>query len=415
MVNRTVLISGAGIGGPALAFWMRRYGFAPTVVEVAPAPRPGGHAVDLRGAGREVVERMGLLDMALAERVDERGFAYVDGRGRWTAKMPADLFDGEGLVAEIEIMRGNLARILYDAIRDGTECLFDDRITGLTEDGDGVTVAFASGTVRRFDIVVGADGLHSGVRRLAFGPEQEFVRHLGGYMAYFTVPDPGNLDHWFLMHGAPGGLVAGIRPENGGTAKAMLSFPPRSWITTGATCVPSRRSCAPSSVERDGWCHRFSPPCPAPRTSTSTRSARSTWDGGTGGGRCCSVTPLLGDAGYCGSPLAGLGTAMALVGAYVLAGELSATPDDHEAAFARYQNEMRAYVKQCQTLPPGGVKGFAPNSALMIRMRNRSMRMMTRWPMRTLMAKQFQKADAIALIDYGGDLSTTELIRTAEQ
>jgi 2-polyprenyl-6-methoxyphenol hydroxylase-like FAD-dependent oxidoreductase len=110
-------------------------------------------------------------------------------------------------------------------------------------------------------------------------------------------------------------------------------------------------------------------------------------------------TVLLGDAGYCGSPLAGLGTAMALVAAYVLAGELAAARDDHEAAFFRYQNVMRDYVKRCQTLPPGGVKGFAPNSALMIRMRNLSMTMMTRWPMRTLMAKQFQKADAITLKD----------------
>jgi hypothetical protein len=105
--------------------------------------------------------------------------------------MPADLFGGEGMVAEIEIMRGNLSRILYDATRDYTEYLFDNQIAGLTEEGDGVKVTFARGTVRRFDIVVGADGLHSGVRRLAFGPEQEFVRHLGGYMAYFTVPDPG--------------------------------------------------------------------------------------------------------------------------------------------------------------------------------------------------------------------------------
>ena len=168
MVNRTVLISGAGIGGHALAFWLARHGFAPTVVEVAPGPRPGGHAVDLRGAGRDVVERMGLLDKVRAERVDERGFAYVDGRGRWTARMPSDLFGGEGMVAEIEIMRGNLTRILYDASRDDTEYLFDDRITGLAEDGDGVKVTFASGTVRRFDIVVGADGLHSAVRRLAF-------------------------------------------------------------------------------------------------------------------------------------------------------------------------------------------------------------------------------------------------------
>jgi 2-polyprenyl-6-methoxyphenol hydroxylase-like FAD-dependent oxidoreductase len=343
MVNRTVLISGAGIGGPALAFWLRRHGFAPTVVEVAAAPRPGGHAVDLRGAGREVVERMGLLDTVRAERVDERGFAYVDDRGRWTARMPADLFNGEGIVAEIEIMRGSLARILYDATRDGTEYLFGDRITGLIEDGDGVKVTFASGSVRRFDIVVGADGLHSGVRRLAFGPEQEFVRHLGGYMAYFTVPDPGNLDHWFLT--GVGWLVPQI----------IAAMP-----DAGDFCFDSL-----SQVHIGQWYR----------------------------GR----TVLFGDAGYCGSPLAGLGTAMALVAAYVLAGELAATRNDHEAAFARYQDEMRDYVKHCQTLPPGGVKAFAPNSALMIRMRNLSMTMTTRWPMRTRMAKQFQKADAITL------------------
>src|SRR5882724_3138917 len=191
MVNQTVLISGAGIGGPALAFWLRRYGFASTVVEVAPAPPPGGHAVDLRGAGREVVERMGLLDTVRAERVDERGFAYVDGRGRWTARMPADLFGGEGMVAEIEIMRGNLTRILYDATRHGTEYLFGDRITGLAEDGDGVKVTFAGGTVRRFDIVVGADELHSGVRRLAFGPAR-CVRPAG---------DPARQVRWSRLAG----------------------------------------------------------------------------------------------------------------------------------------------------------------------------------------------------------------------
>jgi 2-polyprenyl-6-methoxyphenol hydroxylase-like FAD-dependent oxidoreductase len=111
-------------------------------------------------------------------------------------------------------------------------------------------------------------------------------------------------------------------------------------------------------------------------------------------------TVLLGDAAYCGSPLAGTGTATALVAAYVLAGELSATPGDHEAAFARYQDQMRDYVRQCQALPPGGVKGFAPNSALTIRMRNLSMTMTTRWPIRALIARQFHKADAITLKDY---------------
>src|SRR5262245_6884246 len=395
MINRSVLISGGGIAGPALAFWLRRYGFTPTVVEVAPAPRPGGHAVDLRGAGREVVERMGLLDTVRAERVDERGFAYVNGRGRWTARMPADLFGGEGMVAEIEIMRGNLSRILYDATRDVTEYLFDDRITGLTDDGDGVKVTFASGTVRCFDIVVGADGLHSGVRQLAFGPDQEFVRHLGGYMAYFTVPDPGNLDHWFLMHGVPGGLVAGIRPENGNTAKAMLSFTSPQ-LDYDRRDVPAQQAILRSKFARAGWL--------VPQILAAMPEAEDFYFDSLSqihmGQWHQERAVLLGDAGYCGSPLAGLGTALALVGAYVLAGELSATPDDHEAAFTRYQNEMRDYVKQCQTLPGGGVKGFAPNSALMIRLRDLSMGMMARWPMRALVAKQFQKADAITLKDY---------------
>jgi 2-polyprenyl-6-methoxyphenol hydroxylase-like FAD-dependent oxidoreductase len=395
MGNRTVLISGAGIGGPALAFWLRRRGFAPTVVEVTPAPRPGGHAVDLRGAGRDVVERMGLLDAARAASVDERGFAYVDARGGWTAKMPAELFGGEGIVAEIEIMRGELSRILYEATSAGTESLFGARIAGLSEGEDGVKVTFAGGTVRTFDLVVGADGVHSGVRRLAFGPERDYVRHLGGYTAYFTIPDPGGLDNWFLMHNAPGGLVAGVRPERGGTAKAMLSFtaPPLDYDRRD---VLAQQEILRQKFTGMGWL--------VPRMLEAMPAADDFYFDAF-----CQVhmdrwyrgrTVLLGDAGYCGSPLTGLGTAMALVGAYVLAGELSASPDDHEAAFARYQREMSAYVKQCQTLPPGGVKGFAPANALMIGLRNLSMRMMTRWPMRPVFAKQFQKADAITLKDY---------------
>jgi 2-polyprenyl-6-methoxyphenol hydroxylase-like FAD-dependent oxidoreductase len=310
--------------------------------------------------------------------------------------MPADLFGGEGMVAEIEILRGDLSRILYDTTRDGTEYLFDDRITELTDDGDVVKVTFASGAVRCFDIVVGADGLHSGVRQLAFGREQEFVQHLGGYMAYFTVPDPGDLDHWFLMHGAPGGLVAGIRPEDGGTAKAMLSFTSPQ-LDYDRRDVQAQQAILRAKFAQAGW---LVPQILAAMPGASdfyfdslSQVHMERWYTGR--------TVLLGDAGYCGSPLAGLGTAMALVAAYVLAGELSATPDDHETAFARYQNEMRDYVKQCQTLPGGGVKGFAPNSALTIRLRDLSMRMMTRWPMRALIARQFQKADAITLKDYG--------------
>ena len=394
MRNKTVLISGASIAGPALAYWLRRHGFTPTVVEIAPTLRPGGQAVDLRGAGRDVAERMGILDLVREQSVDERGMAGVDATGRRLYEMPADLFGGEGIVAEIEIMRGDLTQILAEAT-DGVEYLFDDRITDLADGADGIKATFASGLVRTFDIVVGADGVHSGVRRLAFGPEKDFVRPLNAYTAYFTVPDPGDLDHWFLMYNEPGGRVAGLRPERGGTAKAMLTFLSDE-LAYDRRDVRAQQEILAKVFGGMSW--------KVPAILDAMWTADDFYFD-----TVCQVrvdqwwrgrSVLLGDAGYCGSPLTGMGTSMSLVGAYVLAGELAATPDDHEAAFARYQEEMRAYVKQCQELPPGGAKGMAPDSRFMIWMRNQSMRMMNHWPMKNVLAKQFQKADAITLKDY---------------
>lgn len=395
MTTRTVLISGAGIAGPALAYWLHRHGFQPTVVEVAPALRPGGQAVDIRGVAKEVVEWMGIMPAVRRDGVDERGMAFVDGQGRRVAEMSVDEFGGEGIVAEIEIMRGELSRILYEATDDFTEYIFGDRIASLTQRPDGVEVTFASGGTRRFGFVAGADGTHSGVRGLAFGPESDYVRHLGAYTAYFTVEDPGGLNNWLLMHNHPGGLVAALRPERGGTAKAMLSFtsPPLAYDRRD---VEQQKRILANAFRPMGW-H-------APRLLAAMPGAPDFYFDAI-----CQVhvdrwwrgrVVLVGDAGYCGSPLAGLGTSLSIVGAYVLAGELAARPDDPEAAFAAYQAEMKDYVAKALELPPGGVKGYAPNSALMIRLRNLSMRMMMRWPMKQMVAKQFQKSDGIVLKNY---------------
>lgn len=385
-----VLISGGGIAGPALAYWLHRYGISAVVVERAPGPRPSGHAVDIRGVAREVVSRMDIMPRIAAGRVDERGIALVDRHGRRIAGMPAEMFGGEGIVAEIEIARGDLARILYDATAPYTDYRFGDSIAALTPSG---SVTFRSGTTEQFDVVVGADGVHSRVRSLAFGPSSQFVTHLGGYTAYFTVPDPGDLDHWFLMYNAPGGLVAGVRPERGGTAKASLSF--RS-PNRGRLSLAAQQQLLRDRMAGAGWrVDEFLAAMP----SADDFYFESISQVHVGQWHRDRVV-LLGDAGYCGSPLAGLGTSTALVGAYVLAGELASAPADPPAAFAAYQRELTDYVATAMELPPGGMKMFAPRSRSVIALRSWSWRMLPQWPMRRIMEKQAAKADRITLKDY---------------
>ncbi|MEV7186596.1 FAD-dependent monooxygenase [Kitasatospora sp. NPDC093102] len=402
MDNRTtdtdILVSGAGIAGPALAYWLRRHGFTPTVVERAPAPRPGGQAVDLRGAGRTVIERMGLMERARALCVEQRGMALVDRRGRTTARIPVDLFEGEGIVSEIEILRGDLADLLREAT-DGVEYLWDDTVTALDQDADGVTVTFENAPAHRFALVVGADGLHSAVRRLAFPGGGAHHRPLGGYHAWFTVHDPAlalALDGWFLMYNAPGGLVAGARPGRlPGEVKASL----------GLRCAPLAYDRRDTAAQRRLLAERFAGAgWEVDRLLAGMRTAGDFAFDSFGqirlGHYSRGRVALLGDAGYSPSPLTGLGTSLALVGAYLLAGELAAAAGDFRTAFARYEELMRPYVTRAQELPPGGLNGYAPDSALMIRLRAASMRWMGRWPLRPVLAAQFAKAGDIALPDY---------------
>ncbi|WP_433161945.1 FAD-dependent monooxygenase [Kribbella sp. CA-247076] len=402
-MTKSVLISGGGIAGPALAYWLRRHGFTPTVVEIAPAPRPGGQTVDLRGISRVVADRMGLIPAIRTAQLHERGLAYVRSDGRTVAAMPTELLDGAGPVADVEILRGDLAGILLDATAGDVEYRYGDAVTALDQDTTGVDVTFASGLRRRFDLVVGADGVHSRIRRLAFGPEEEFVQHLGGYGSFFTVETPEPLDHWMKIYSAPGGRWVGLRPDHDPTyAKALLSF--RSPVLDyDRHDVAALKALLAERFTGLGW--HTGHVLAALRDAddfyfdSTSRVVVPEWSRGR--------VVLVGDAGYCGSPLAGHGTALALVGAYVLAGELAAADGDHLRAFPAYQGELQAYVDQRMELPPGGLKMAMPMTAAGISVRNAQIRLMTSRPFAGVLKKLAAAGpDRIALKDYsveGGD------------
>lgn len=392
----SALISGAGIAGPALAYWLTQRGLQVTVVERAAAPRGGGQAVDIRGVAREVVERMGVLPTIKATSLHEHGFAFVDEQGGHQVSLPVHFMGGEGIVAEIEIVRGDLSRILYEATRDHAEYQFQDSIESLAQDKDGVQVTFVNGSTRRFDLVVGADGVHSRVRALTFGDsERTAVAPLGGYTAYFTLPFRIQTDDWFVIHNASGGRAIGIRPGGPRTTQVMLSFlsPPRGYERQD---VSSQKEILMETFAGVGW-H-------APRVLQEMGTAADFYFDLIAQVRMeqwvRDRVALVGDAGYSPSPVTGLGTSMALVGACVLAGEIARSNGSHGVALARYQSAMRHYVKQCQKLPPGGLQGMLPRTRAAIWMRNVSMRMMKQWPVRNLVAGLFHKADAIVLDSY---------------
>jgi 2-polyprenyl-6-methoxyphenol hydroxylase-like FAD-dependent oxidoreductase len=399
MAAPTVLISGAGIAGPALAFWLNKSGYRVTIVELADGIRPGGQTVDLRGAGGDVVEHMGLIEQMRQRALDQRGVAWIKSDGRRRAEMPVTAFDGNGLVSKLEILRGDLVDVLYQATYDQTDYRFDTRIEDLGQNDDGVEATLSDGTTVSADLVVGCDGPHSAVRRLVFGPEDQFVKPLGGYNAWFTAPDTAGLDGWYLMYQAPG-LNASMRPSHDPTmCKAGLAFRSEP-IVYDRRDADEQRALLTKHFASAGW------QCDA--LLSAAAEADDIYFDAFAQVHMPSISQgrvtLAGDAGYCASPLSGMGTSLALVGAYVLAGELGAAEslgaERIRAALQRYEAVMRPYIDRCQDLP-NGIDGYLPKSASDIAITAQVMSWMQRWPFRSYAQKKwFTTADAIELPNY---------------
>ncbi|WP_375003916.1 FAD-dependent monooxygenase [Gordonia sp. PS3] len=396
MKKLEILISGASIAGPASALLLARQGHRVTVVERAPRLRPGGQTVDLRGAGRTVIDRMGLTPATDARLLDQRGIATVDARGRRRSELPVEAFGGNGIVSTHEILRGDLAEVLVGAVPESVEYLWDDSVRAIEQHTGSVTVSFERAPDRSFDLVVGADGLSSAVRRAAFGPDDRHLRPIGLRYAWFTATIDQPLDGWYLMHNSRGGRVVSARPSRvDGTVKASLAV-------RGSDPEPlhdreSQWRMLEEAFDGVGWV--------APRLLEQMRSATDWAYADLAQVRmerfASGRVALVGDAGYCPTPLTGLGTTLALVGAYVLAGELGRSGGEVAPALTEYQAVMRPFIARTQQLPPGGASGYAPSSRAAVALSRFSYWSMNKWPMRPLLAGQFAKADGIDLPDYG--------------
>jgi 2-polyprenyl-6-methoxyphenol hydroxylase-like FAD-dependent oxidoreductase len=360
-----IAINGAGIAGPTLAFWLARAGHEVVIVEEAKELRTGGYIIDFWGVGYDIAEKMGLVSQIRDLGYQVKEVRFVDDRGHTNGGFSVDVFQRMTLGRFTSVRRSDLAATIYGALPENVSTIFDDSIVELTDTSDAVEVGFKHAPADTFDLVIGADGLHSKVRAIAFGPEDDLEVSLGYHVAAFEIEGYGKRDELvYVSHGAPGRQVSRFSMRD---AKTLILFVFSNEYLSGQPHNMDEQKAALREIYAGvGW------ECPAILAAmysagdiyfdSVSQIRMDRWTRGR--------TALIGDAAGCASLLAGEGTGLAMAEAYVLAGELARHGGDHEKAFAAYERLMMPFIRQKQKSAASFASSFAPKTSLGITFRN---------------------------------------------
>jgi 2-polyprenyl-6-methoxyphenol hydroxylase-like FAD-dependent oxidoreductase len=355
MKAKRILVSGGSIAGLTLAYWLIRYGFDVTVIERSAGLRLGGQNIDVKGPAWEIIKKMGLAEKIRAANTTEVGIRFVDTNAKILAELPKD--NAMSMTQEIEILRGDMVNILYEQVKQQATFVFGDEIKDIADQEDGVKVHFNKREAEMYDLVIIAEGIGSGTRKLVFGDEIKY-KYLGLYCAYLTMEKGHTDSRWARWCNAVGAIVFLLRPDNYGKTRASIFFrsPEKGYEKLS---VADQKTLLVDKIKHVGW--------EAPRIVKAIQQTDDLyfervsqvkaprWHKGR--------VAMTGDAAYCVTPIAGKGTDLAVAGPYILAGELGRCAD-HREAFKAYERLMRPYAAKAQQLPPGVPRLAYPDSKI---------------------------------------------------
>lgn len=387
MNNRNILISGAGIAGTTLAFWLKQFAFNPTIIEVAPKLREGGYAIDFMGAGYDVAAKMGIIPSLEEVDLNISKLSFVDAnnreRGSMNYRKVKELMNNRALT----LLRSDLAKVIYNSLDKDTEIIFGDSIKKIEQDDVKLVVTFHSGLTRTFDLLVGADGLHSNVRNLVFGNESQFEKYYGYYTSSFTLDNFSYEGNAFSMYNVPYKQVS-VYSYNQKTIAFFIFTSPEK-LSYSHHDIAKQKQILKEQFMDSGWkCRELVSQIESTDDfyfDSISQIKMENWSKGR-------VT-LVGDACYCPSLLSGKGSTLAIVGAYILAGELKQANGDYKKAFEAYQKIFKPFMRKKQKAAQGFAKSFVPKSNFGIWVRNLVFKMMSLPFVSKLVLNQFKDSE----------------------